>query len=177
MDLQEQLQRAFVELGLARPGLGVEPKTTDKAISLARGAIYAAQQALAAPQPSQGAETTLQARVHPWLMACFGPEISANRVERNHRFLEEAIELVQSLGCTRSEAHQLVDYVFDRPVGEPMQEVGGVMITLAALCLASDLDMHEAGEVELARIWTMVEKIRVKQAAKPKHSPLPGPPS
>jgi hypothetical protein len=33
--------------------------------------------------------------------------------------------------------------------------------------------MHQAGEVELARIWTKVEQIRAKQAAKPKHSPLP----
>lgn len=47
------------------------------------------------------------------------------------------------------------------------------MVTLAALCLAQDLDMHAAGETELARIWTKVEQIRAKQAAKPKHSPLP----
>lgn len=116
---------------------------------------------------------TFQGRVHPWMQACFGPEIAADGKERNHRFLEEAIELVQSTGCTRSEAHQLVDYVFNRPVGEKHQEVGGVMVTLAALCLANGLDMHLCGEIELARIWTMVEKIRAKQAAKPKHSPLP----
>lgn len=115
-----------------------------------------------------------QERVQPWMMTCFGPEISADKKERNHRFLEEAIELVQSTGCTRSEAHQLVDYVYNRPVGETPQEVGGVMVTLAALCLAHPgLDMHECGEVELARIWTKVEKIRAKQAAKPAHSPLP----
>ena len=87
-----------------------------------------------------------QERVQPWMASCFGPEISANRVERNHRFLEEAIELIQSAGCTRSEAHQLVDYVFDRPAGEPEQEVGGVMVKQAALCLANRLDMHEAGQ-------------------------------
>ncbi len=114
-----------------------------------------------------------QARVQPWLMACFGPEISGDREERNHRFLEEALELVQSCGCTASEAHQLVDYTFARDVGEPRQETGGVMVTLAALCLANGLDMHDAAEVELARIWTKVDKIRAKQAAKPKHSPLP----
>ena len=119
------------------------------------------------------AQPTFQQRVQPWMMACFGAEISADRKERNHRFLEEAVELVQSCGCTQSEAHQLVDYVFGRPVGEPAQEVGGVMVTLAALCLANDLDMHQAGETELARIWTKVEAIRAKQAAKPKHSPLP----
>lgn len=116
---------------------------------------------------------TLQARVEPWLLACFGEAIAADRIERNHRFLEEALELVQSLGCTASEARQLVDYVYGRELGEPQQEVGGVMITLAALCLANDLDMHASGETELARIWTMVEKIRAKQAGKPKHSLLP----
>lgn len=116
---------------------------------------------------------TFQRRVQPWMMACFGPEISADRRERNHRFLEEALELVQSCGCTASEAHQLVDYVYGRPWGEPAQEAGGVMVTLAALCLANGLDMHACGETELARIWTKVEAIRVKQAAKPKHSPLP----
>jgi hypothetical protein len=122
---------------------------------------------------TQTADDLLQPRVQPWLMACFGAMIAGDREERNHRFLEEALELVQSCGCTASEAHQLVDYVFGRPVGERDQEVGGVMITLAALCLANSLDMHSAGERELARIWTMVEKIRAKQAAKPKHSPLP----
>ena len=120
-----------------------------------------------------------QQRVQPWLLECFGAEIAADRVERNHRFLEESLELVQSLGCTASEAHQLVDYVFGRPVGDPPQEVGGVMVTLAALCLASGLDMHGAGEVELARINVpeVVAKIRAKQAAKPNHSPLPQSPT
>lgn len=114
-----------------------------------------------------------QARVQPWMMACFGEMIAGDREERNHRFLEESLELVQACGCSASEAHQLVDYVFNRPVGEKAQEVGGVMVTLAALCLAQQLDMHDAAEVELARIWTKVEQIRAKQAAKPKHSPLP----
>lgn len=116
---------------------------------------------------------TFQQRVQPWMMECFGPEIAADKIERNHRFIEEALELVQSCGATTSECHQLVDYVFSRPVGEPYQESGGVMVTHAALCLANGLDMHNNGEVELARIWTKVETIRAKQAAKPKHSPLP----
>lgn len=117
-----------------------------------------------------------QQRVQPWMLACFGEMIAGDREERNHRFLEEALELVQSTGCTASEAHQLVDYVYGRPVGEPAQEVGGVMVTLAALCLANSLDMHADAETELARIWTKVEAIRAKQAAKPKHSPLPATP-
>ncbi|MDC6128597.1 hypothetical protein PPH41_11610 [Burkholderia gladioli] len=92
------------------------------------------------------AREPFQARVQPWMLECFGPTIAADTIERNHRFLEEALELVQSLGCTASEAHQLVDYTFGRPIGEPAQEVGGVMVTLAALCLAKTLDMHAAGE-------------------------------
>ena len=112
-----------------------------------------------------------QDRVNEWAQACFGEEISNDKTERNHRFLEEALELVQTLGCTASEAHQLVDYVYNRPSGETFQEVGGVMVTLAALCNASHLDMQELGEVELIRIWKKVEQIRAKQAAKPKHGP------
>ncbi|WPB58601.1 hypothetical protein [Xylophilus sp. GOD-11R] len=127
--------------------------------------------------PATAPAESFQLRVQPWMMACFGEMIAGDREERNHRFLEEALELVQSTGCTASEAHQLVDYVYGRPVGEPAQEVGGVMVTLAALCLANGLDMHDAAEVELARIWTKVEAIRAKQAAKPKHSPLPAAPA
>ncbi|MEK1853072.1 MAG: hypothetical protein AAAC48_14685 [Phyllobacterium sp.] len=52
--------------------------------------------------------------------------------------------------------------------GDAQQEVGGVMVTLAALCLANELDVHEAAETELQRIWTKVEAIRAKQAAKPR---------
>ncbi len=116
---------------------------------------------------------TFQGRVQPWLLQCFGAEIANDKVERSHRFLEEALELVQSIGCTQSEAHQLVDYVFGRPVGDPVQETGGVMVTLAALCLANGIDMQAAGDGELARIWDKIDKIRAKQAAKPKHGPLP----
>ncbi|WP_260427151.1 hypothetical protein [Burkholderia stagnalis] len=114
-----------------------------------------------------------QFRVKPWLLECFGAEIAGDRAERNHRFLEEALELVQACGCTSNEAHQLVDYTFNRPLGEPTQEAGGVMVTLAALCLANGLHMHAAAEAELARVWTKIEQIRAKQAAKPRHSPVP----
>lgn len=123
--------------------------------------------------PALATADSFQSRVHPWLEQCFGSRIAADTVERNHRFLEEALELVQALGCTQSEAHQLVDYVFNRDSGKPSQEVGGVMVTLAALCLANNLNMHASAESELARIWTKIETIRAKQAAKPPHSPLP----
>ncbi|MDP9412694.1 MAG: hypothetical protein M3Q08_01080 [Pseudomonadota bacterium] len=114
-----------------------------------------------------------QQRVQPWMGACFGAEISSDMVERGDRLLEEVLELLQTGGYDFGRVVPLRDYVAARPAGEPSQEVGGVMVTLAAYCLAAGLDMHSAGETELARIWTCVEKIRAKQAAKPKHSPLP----
>lgn len=118
-------------------------------------------------------QPSFQERVRHWLLACFGEKISNDKVERNHRFLEESLELVQSCGCTISEAHQLVEYVFNRPVGQPEQEVGGVMTTLSALCLSRGINVEESADTELARCWMNIEKIRAKQAAKPKHSPLP----
>lgn len=162
------------ELAARHPDAIIEGVMTSVGIS---HAIYAStvslkhgeQVKLYAEQP-----VPFQSRVQPWMMACFGEAIAADRQERNHRFLEEALELVQANQCTASEAHQLVDYVYGRPVGEPSQEVGGVMVTLAALCLALGLDMHVAAETELARIWNKVEQIRAKQATKPAMSPLPG---
>lgn len=116
---------------------------------------------------------TYQQEVKEWCVHCFGKEITNDKRERNHRFLEESLELVQSLGCSAREAHELVEYVFNRPIGKPRQEVGGVAVTLAALCNASDIDLTHAAGTELTRIWTKVEEIRKKHAAKPKNSPLP----
>lgn len=136
--------------------------------------IFSLVRCLAATRTSEAAEpVAFQQRVAPWMDACFGPEISGDRLERGDRFLEEALELLQSGNYPRERIAALTDYVFDRPQGEINQEVGGVMVTLAAYCLAFGLDMHAAGETELARIWTKVEKIRAKQAAKPTGSALP----
>lgn len=122
---------------------------------------------------SEDAKATFQSRVQPWMMACFGAEISSDRLERNDRFIEEALELVQASHYPKERALALVDYVYGRDQGEINQEVGGVMVTLAAHCLAHGVDMHEAAETELTRIWTKVEVIRAKQAAKPTGSALP----
>lgn len=114
-----------------------------------------------------------QHRVQPWLIACFGAQVAYDMTERCDRFIEEAIELAQSVGHSAERAHALVDYVYGRPKGEPEQEVGGVMVTLAALCLAANMDMRAAGDKELDRIWTKIDAIRAKQAAKPRGSALP----
>lgn len=115
----------------------------------------------------------LQNRMRAWVVACFGKDIADDTTERSHRMLEESIELHQSGGRTREEAHLLVDYVYNRPVGDFEQEVGGVVLTLAALCAARDVSFIDAGEAELQRVWGKIDAIRVKQAQKVKDSPLP----
>jgi ribosomal protein L40E len=122
---------------------------------------------------TQVAAPSFQARVADWIHACFGSEIASNHAERNHRFLEEALEFVQAGGCSKSEALQLLDYVYGRPAGVMSQEVGGVMVTLAALCSAFHLDMQFCAEEEITRVWIRMPEIRAKQAAKPKYSALP----
>ncbi|MBV2148082.1 hypothetical protein KRZ98_07250 [Sphingobium sp. AS12] len=117
--------------------------------------------------------TSYQKRVEEWLEACFPVEVRSDRTERTHRFLEEALELAQANGCSQDDAVALVDYVFGRPKGDPKQEVGGVMVTLASLCSASEIHMDKAGDAELARNWDRIEAIRAKQQSKPHGSPLP----
>lgn len=109
-----------------------------------------------------------------WVVACFGEEIANDKIERNHRFVEEALELAQACGANRQDCHELVDYVFKREIGEREQEVGGVMVTLAALCNAQGLDMNLSGYHEISRCFTKVKEIRAKQKRKPKLGPLPG---
>lgn len=115
-----------------------------------------------------------QDRVAHWMDRCFGPETSYDTNERSWRFLEEAIELVQSLNCTKEAAHQLVDYVYSRPKGDTEQEIGCVMVTLAALAEACKINMHDAGDKELRRVFDKIDIIRAKHLSKPRVGPLPG---
>lgn len=127
------------------------------------------------PEPDDGM-AVFQQRVAAWCVECFGETTAKDTTERNYRFLEEAIELVQANGCTLIEAMQLVLYVFGRDQGEINQEVGGVMVTLAALIAAAGGSISASAIAEIERIERpeIMEKIRRKHAAKPHASPLPG---
>lgn len=115
-----------------------------------------------------------QSRVLDWVRECFGSGPADNPKERMARFFEEAAELVQAGGQTRAECILLIDYVYRRDPGLLEQEVGGVMTTLAALCGSFQLQMDDCGENELANIYRRIEEIRVKDARKPRNTPLPG---
>lgn len=107
-----------------------------------------------------------QAGVRKWMEECFTPATVTNKRERAFRFLEEALELFQAMGCSQEEAAELLTYVFGRPVGEVGQEVGGVMTTLAALCNAADVNLNQAAVLELNRVNSpeVMAKIRAKRA-------------
>lgn len=115
-----------------------------------------------------------QSVVKEWLYACFGPDFMQDRQGRNQRFFEEATECVQAGGMSREDAHMLVDYVYDRPVGELHQEIGGAVLTLAALCIVNNEQLDRAAWDESLRAWQKIDQIREKQKNKPKGSPLPG---
>ncbi len=154
-------------------------KEERKALEMIRtGPIVALQPLVRGPagdeQPDALSAPAYQLRALAWAVTCFGREAATDRRQRNHRFLEEALELGQAAGATAAEAHQLVDYVFGRPIGEFPQEVGGTVLTLALLCESHGQKMESCGEAELARVWDKLEQIRAKQAAKCGDSPLPG---
>lgn len=116
-----------------------------------------------------------QVAVKNWLLTCFGEKIANDKLERVDRYLEESFELAQSLDYSKERLIELIEYVYNRPKGEPKQELGGVMVTLAALCHAHNLDLEKSAceEYSRANIPEIMERIRIKQASKPTGTALP----
>ena len=100
--------------------------------------------------------------------AMFGEEIANNKLERNFRFIEETLELVQSLNMTKEQVLAVVEYTFNRPIGEPQQELGGVLVTLFALCGANNLNAEDAFARDMSYCKENSDKIREKRFKKPK---------
>ena len=146
-------------------GTDWKPRYTEEALYKAESEFYYAK---------WQRHESFQIDVDDWMDACFGSEIKKDFVERADRFLEEALELVQTVkGFNAERAHALVDYVFNRPMGDRQQEVGGVMVTLSAFCNVAGINIPHAARSELARVWKKIDQIRAKQAAKPTGSALP----
>lgn len=114
-----------------------------------------------------------QQAVQNWMRSTFSKAIELDRLERGDRLLEETLELLQSGDYPQQRAHSLVGYVYGRPRGEPMQELGGTLITLAAYSNAHYLSMDIAAHIELLRVWERQAVIREKQLSKPTGSALP----
>jgi NTP pyrophosphatase (non-canonical NTP hydrolase) len=119
--------------------------------------------------PQSDAEvTSIQARIGNWVCAVLGPEAEQDAQERSLRTAEEVIELAQACGVPREALHRLVDYVLGRPVGDPAQEISGVLITLYSTANALGISADEALGAELLRIQRpeVMEKVRRRQAEK-----------
>jgi hypothetical protein len=110
---------------------------------------------------------TYQERVSGWTQMVLG-DLSKNVPERALRVAEEVIELAQACGVDRSSVHRLVDYVFDRPVGEPHKEIAGSMLTLYAAAEALGVDADTEFEIEMTRVQQpeVIERVRRRQQEK-----------
>jgi len=116
-----------------------------------------------------------QARCQKWLDVVTEGD-ATDLAERRARFMEEAMELTQSLGMGLIEAIQLAAYVWGRPNGVPSQEYGGAYTTLAVLAQFTKHDLTACGETELERCWdpAVITKIRGKRSRRHGRGPLPG---
>lgn len=114
-----------------------------------------------------------QNHVDAFVGLCFGMQESGNVYNRACRFVEEALELAQSVDIPAEDILLLVNYVYSRPQGNAANEIGGVMVTLAALATAAGVDLQDAAFAELTRIWAIKDKIQAKFLSRPINSPLP----
>lgn len=104
--------------------------------------------------------------VRKWVHDAFG-EKSTRPPERIRRFLEEALELVQAEDITKEEVIRFVDFIWDRPKGEPLQEVGGVMLTLRAYCVSRWYSVAALERLEWARVQSLgLDHFRERQKIK-----------
>lgn len=104
---------------------------------------------------ARGLRSRRQRKVQDWAFRCFGVTASADPRHRGLRMLEEAIELYQAVDGDAGQAHALVDHVFARPKGQPVQELGGVGVTVLALAAALGLDADVAEQDEVARLLAL----------------------
>lgn len=110
-----------------------------------------------------------QRGVLEWCVKTFGEDKALDPEQRAARQFEESCELAQPLGLSKEDALAIVERVYSRPPGEPLQELGGVMVTTWALAEAIGIDANGAGLKEFARVLkTDPEVFRKKQATKVK---------
>lgn len=112
--------------------------------------------------------TNFHHRMYNWAVKVFGKDKANDKKIRVYRFIEEALELGQSLGLTEEEALYQLKYVYGRPVGVPSQEVGGVMTSLSVLCTINSIDPEHCAEIEYNRISspTVIKIIKDKELKK-----------
>ncbi len=92
-----------------------------------------------------------QAQVYLWVRSTFGIP-NANVTERALRLFEEVAELTQAEGIDPVRLGAIIAHVYGKPVGDAVQEVGGIGTTLLAYCEAKGISADLAEERELQRV-------------------------
>jgi hypothetical protein len=106
-------------------------------------------------------------RIAAWVKRTFGEKNLMDSQERSLRVLEEAIELAQADGISRSKVELLVDRVYSRPHGAPRAEAGGVGVTLVAWAVSHNTTIEHIILDEVERIEAMDPELpRAKQMDK-----------
>jgi len=91
-----------------------------------------------------------QVGVFEWVLATFG-EANATPKERARRFFEEAVELAQAASLGAEDLERVVKHVLKKPPGDPVQELGGVGVTLLAYAESIRCSADGAEENEYRR--------------------------
>jgi hypothetical protein len=106
-------------------------------------------------------------RIAGWVRSRLGEKALMDRQERAARLVEEAIELAQAEGVPEIRIVNVARRVYDRPVGEVEQEIGGIGVCLLAYCHASGFNFVTLTDREVTRIEKVpVEVSRAKHNAK-----------
>lgn len=92
-----------------------------------------------------------QKMIAQWTADTFGPDMMSPH-ERIQRFIEEAIELAQAEGLPIEKVDAIARYVYGRPPGDPVQELGGVGLTLIAYAAAKGVSADDAEAAEATRV-------------------------
>jgi len=100
--------------------------------------------------------------------AAFGEANMTNQRERALRFLEEALELCQSVGLDQDDIATVCLYVYGRPIETNIgKELGGTLVTLFALADAHKQDLLSDGWVEIRRVAGRLHAAGEKHKNKP----------
>lgn len=107
-----------------------------------------------------------QGAIWDWTCGTFGEDACTSK-ERAMRFLEEAIELVQAEGIDIAAINAVLAHVLAKEPGNPVQEAGGVGLTLLAYCESKGFSADDAEAGELVRVKAIdPEKFRARHNKK-----------
>ena len=87
-----------------------------------------------------------------WGLRSFGEEHMTNLPLRALRHGEESIEVMQSLKVSEEVVHQMVRNVYSKPPGDPLQEIGGSLMTANMLCEVMGVEADIVLELEIQRV-------------------------